>query len=108
MGIEIQGFNGRPPAELTDRVTGKANAIDKGPARDNNAGPRLGSQDKVSLTAQAAQLQALEHQIADRPVVDTKRVAEVQQSFATGSQNIDATRVAEKMLEFESGLADER
>ncbi len=66
--------------------------------------PVTGSSDKVSLTSEAAQMHALESEIAQLPVVDTKRVQEVQNALATGSFQVDPAKVAEKMLNFESGL----
>jgi flagellar biosynthesis anti-sigma factor FlgM len=101
----IQGPPGRTPVELTDQTTNKATETDKGLAHPNNTAVRLGTRDTVSLTDQAAQLRALEGQIAHQPAVDTQRVNEAQRAFATGSYNIDPSQVADKLLRFELGLA---
>ena len=50
------------------------------------------------------QLQALEAEIANLPVVDTQRVQDVQHTLATGSFEIQPARVADKVLTFEAGL----
>lgn len=105
MSFGIQGPQGRPPVEVTDQTTNKATETNKGLAQLNNAALRPGTRDTVSLTDQAAQLQALESQIAHQPAVDTQRVIETQRAIATGSYNIDPSKVADKMLRFELGLA---
>ena len=64
-----------------------------------------GAPDQLSLTSEASQLQALEGQIAELPVVDTQRVQQIQNALATGSFQVDPAKVAEKMLNFESGLS---
>ncbi len=69
------------------------------PAR---AGPRV--QTELNLSDQAAQLQALEAEIANLPVVDTQRVQDVQRTLATGSYEIQPAQVADKVLTFEAGL----
>ena len=61
--------------------------------------------DQLKLSSQAAQLQALEAEIANLPVVDTQRVQDVQRTLATGSFQVEPARVADKVLTFEAGLA---
>ena len=69
------------------------------PARGGASGA-----DQLKLSDQAAQLQALEAEIANLPVVDTQRVQDVQRTLATGSYEIQPARVADKVLTFEAGL----
>ncbi|MFM1892792.1 MAG: negative regulator of flagellin synthesis FlgM [Pseudomonadota bacterium] len=102
MTIEINGPNARPPAELVDSSALRPRQPGSGAAPATNT--LAGSQDRVSLTDQAAQLQTLESQIANLPVVDTQRVREVQHALATGNFHIDPASVADKLLNFESGL----
>jgi negative regulator of flagellin synthesis FlgM len=105
MSIEINGSQGRPPVEVGDkRKAAEQSAKDPAPSSLPQSGS---SSDKLSLTSTAVQLRALEDQIAELPVVDTKRVQEVQRSLATGSFQIDPARVADKMLQFEAGLSSE-
>lgn len=65
-----------------------------------------GSADTFNMTNKASQLQALEAQIAKLPVVDSQRVNDVQHALSTGTLKIDPPQVADKMLQFEAGLAD--
>lgn len=60
--------------------------------------------DTVSLTDSAALLQKIEAVLADVPVVDTQRVENIRKALANGTYEIDATRVAEKLLSFENRL----
>ena len=61
--------------------------------------------DQVSLTDSAARLRELENEASQLPVVDSKRVAEVQRSIAAGSFQVDPSQVAEKMLTAERTTA---
>lgn len=62
------------------------------------------SRDTVSLTPQAQQLRDLESRIADLPEVDSNRVNAIKDAIANGSYEIDANRIAEKMMQFEAAL----
>jgi negative regulator of flagellin synthesis FlgM len=105
MSIEINGSNCRPPAEAVDsrKPAEEQEQAAAAPASASTAGS---GSDKLSLTSQAAQLQALEDEIAALPEVDTQRVQEVQRSIATGSFQVDPARVADKLLSFEAGLGN--
>ncbi len=106
MGLEIGANGSRAAQDATEsgktQTTGTAgkSARSGGPASPNG-GVRS---DQLQLSNQAAQLQALEAEIANLPVVDTQRVQEVQHTIATGSFEIMPARVADKMLSFEAGL----
>jgi negative regulator of flagellin synthesis FlgM len=60
--------------------------------------------DTVTLTSSARSLQKIEEAIAKAPVVDASKVAAVKQAVQSGTYQIDAGRVADKLLQFESGL----
>ncbi len=64
--------------------------------------------DRVSLTDTARQLQELENRVADEPVVDNQRVQAVRQAIDDGSFQVDAERVAEKLIGIEQALTDAR
>ena len=107
MSIEINGPKGRPTAEIADnRKTQAKPAGDTASSRATAIGSG-GQGDKFSLTSEASQLKSLEEQVSSLPVVDTKRVQEVQRSLATGSFQVDPARVADKMLQFEAGLGQD-
>ena len=61
--------------------------------------------DQVSLTDSATRLRELENEVSQLPVVDSKRVAEVQRAIASGSLQVDPSQVAEKMLTIERATA---
>ena len=106
MSIEITGPHGRPPAEVGEN---RRSAERTGKEATPESAPRSGSgNDTLNITNTAVQLKALEDQISELPVVDTKRVQEVQRSLATGSFQIDPARVADKLLSFEAGLGNDQ
>ena len=105
MGIEIKGNSGRPAQEALEAAKSQAAAPAKNQPRAGGAArPSAGGSDQLQLSNQAAQLQALEAQIANLPIVDTQRVQDVQRTLATGSFQIEPAQVADKLLTFEVGL----
>jgi negative regulator of flagellin synthesis FlgM len=60
--------------------------------------------DQVTLTSSARSMQKLEETIAQTPVVNASKVAAVKQAISSGTYQIDSGRVADKLLQFESGL----
>ena len=109
MGIEINNASGRTPQDVGESRQSTATRTAETSAKGARAG--LGSNnggDKVALSDQAAQMQALEAQIANLPVVDTQRVQDVQHSMATGAFQIEPAQVADKVLSFEAGLGPDR
>lgn len=57
--------------------------------------------DRVTLTNTASRLQNIEHQLNNASSIDNARVAEVQGAITSGDYNVDADRIADKMLAFE-------
>ncbi len=103
MSIEIDTGKGRPPPSAieTGQPERAGNRPDASAGSGASAPPRA---DTFSMTNRAAQLQRLEAQIENLPVVDTQRVEDVQRSLATGSFEVQPARVADKLLQFEAGL----
>jgi negative regulator of flagellin synthesis FlgM len=60
--------------------------------------------DTVTLTSSARSLQKIEEAIAKAPVVNASKVAAVKNAVRSGTYQIDAGRVADKLLQFERGL----
>ena len=60
--------------------------------------------DTVTLTSSARSLQKIEEAVAKAPVVNASKVAAVKQAVQSGTYQINAGRVADKLLQFESGL----
>ncbi|WP_415902030.1 flagellar biosynthesis anti-sigma factor FlgM [Neptuniibacter sp. QD29_5] len=60
--------------------------------------------DTVKLSNAAQTLQNVEKQLANAPDVDSERVERLKQEIESGSYQINAERVAEKMLSFDNLL----
>ena len=59
------------------------------------------SEDRVTLTNTASRLQDIEQQLSSASSIDNARVAEVQSAISSGDYNVNADRIADKMLAFE-------
>jgi len=66
------------------------------------AAPKTG--DTVTLTDSARSLQKISDAVAKAPVVNSSKVASVKLAIQSGTYQVDAGRVADKLLQFESGL----
>ena len=61
--------------------------------------PGSGGGDRVLLSPLSAQLQATESSMADTPVVDSARVAEIRQAIAEGRFKVNPDAVADHLLQ---------
>jgi negative regulator of flagellin synthesis FlgM len=59
----------------------------------------------VQITDQARQLASLEHAVNSLPVVNESRVAEIRLALEEGRYQIDAERIADKLLRTENELS---
>jgi negative regulator of flagellin synthesis FlgM len=66
--------------------------------------PTAQTGDQVTLTSSARSLQKLSDAVAQAPVVNTAKVSSIKQALANGTYQVDAGRVADKMIQFENGL----
>ena len=57
--------------------------------------------DRVTLTNTDSSLKSIEQQLSNASSIDSARVAEVQSAISNGDYNVDADRIADKMLTFE-------
>ena len=80
---------------VTDKSQGETSAA-SAPA------PQAG--DTVTLTNSARSLQLIESAVANAPVVNTAKVAAVKQAINSGTYQVNAGQVADKMLQFEREL----
>ena len=60
--------------------------------------------DHVTLTDSARSLQKLSDAISQAPVVNSAKVAAIKQAVSNGTYKVDSASVADKLLQFESGL----
>ncbi|VAW94148.1 hypothetical protein MNBD_GAMMA22-2162 [hydrothermal vent metagenome] len=102
--MEISGPNSQKPEAKNDKtVSNVAKPAAVGAPTKSSAASK-GQTDTVSLTDTAARLKELEMGLASQPVVDTQRVQSVQSAINDGSFEVDPDSVAEKMIDFETGL----
>ncbi|GMU45818.1 MAG: flagellar biosynthesis anti-sigma factor FlgM [Pseudomonadales bacterium] len=62
--------------------------------------------DTLQITAETQRLREGENRLRELPVTDTERVARIRAAIADGSYQIDAARIAHKLVEFDAGLPD--
>jgi negative regulator of flagellin synthesis FlgM len=60
--------------------------------------------DTVTLTNSARSLQKIEEAVAKAPVVNAAKVAAVKHAVNSGTYQVNAGQVADKLLQFERGL----
>jgi len=103
MPIEI--VNGSPNRVPYDTGEGsQINGARSEPSIDQQQSGRPATHDTVSLTDTATNLQKINQEINELPVVDTQRVEAIRQAIASGNYEVDAQRTAEKMVALESAL----
>ena len=98
------GPNGAGRSNQIGSTSGKREATldntDKAPA--GTAQEAASERSSVSLSQQAQQLQAIEERLRELPEVDSERVNQIKQAIADGSYQTDSSRIADKLLSFES------
>jgi negative regulator of flagellin synthesis FlgM len=100
MAIEIPGHKPTQLSNAKAEAKGQVGSADPASLKQRTGQPS--STDTVTLTDTAAQLKKLETAIANLPIVDTVRVADVKQAINDGRFQIHPQRVAEKLISFES------
>ncbi len=102
MASKIGGFDNQPVS------VGTGSSVKRSP--DSVAGGTESSDtqqaDPVQITGSARQLATLEQHLKTLPAIDQSRVAKIQDALATGRYQINAGRVADKMLGLEHQLSD--
>ena len=101
MTIEINNITSTKAQRSTDDT--KMNQSSDQPAAQQETG-KSSATDTVSLSDNAVQLGKVEHSVATAPVIDTQRVEQLRQAIANGSYEVDAGKVADKLMQFESIL----
>ncbi len=97
----IDPNNGLNPANTGGARNRSAGGVtekpDSAPTNSTQAAPAAG--DNVVLSTEAQTLNRLEAQINAAPEVDAARVAAIKEAIANGSFEINADRIAERMLD---------
>ncbi|WP_296264360.1 flagellar biosynthesis anti-sigma factor FlgM [Pseudomonas sp. UBA6562] len=101
MVIDFNRLN-NPPAVAGGTRSAAATGPAEKPAVADQAKTSSASGEAVHLSQEAQQLKTITDKLRDQPVVDSARVAQLKQSIADGSYQVDAGRVASKMLDLES------
>ncbi len=66
----------------------------------NISGPTPG--ESLSVSSQLSRLSELSKTLTDMPVVDASKVAEIKQALADGTLTMDAEKIAQSIISFES------
>jgi negative regulator of flagellin synthesis FlgM len=101
---KISGISTTEPVAKPTGSSGNSVVTDKSQGEGSAAASTAQTGDHVTLTDSARSLQKIEEAVAKTPVVNADKVAAVKQSISSGTYTIDAGRIADKMLKYESGL----
>lgn len=87
-----------------DNSTGSVGGVPTGesrprPGKDPAPAPAGAAGEKVELSSLAAQMQEIEAALANVPVADANRIAEIKQAMAEGRFQVDASKVADGLIE---------
>ena len=104
MPSKISGLPTSEPLAPPKGSTTGGVAADRTPTDSSAASSTAQTGDHVTLTTSGRSLQKLSDAIAQTPVVNAEKVSSIKQSVNGGSYQIDASRIAGKMLQAERGL----
>jgi negative regulator of flagellin synthesis FlgM len=101
---KISGFSTAEPVAPVKGSNSNAVVTDKqGEAAETHSSAAQPG-DQVTLTSSARSMQKIEEAIAQTPVVNSSKVAAMKQAISSGTYQVDSGRVADKLLQFESGM----
>ncbi len=83
--------------DIAERVKSEARSNPEQSRESDNS-------DKVSLTDTASKLKDIERSMGNDGTVNQDRVNEVRNALSRGEYSVDADRVADKMIDFETSL----
>jgi negative regulator of flagellin synthesis FlgM len=101
---KISGFSAAEPVVPVKGSNSNAVVTGKPGETAESGAPPAQAADQLTLTSSARSLQKIEDAIAQAPVVDSSKVAAVKQAISAGTYQVDSASVANKLLQFESGL----
>ena len=102
MVIDFSRLNNSPSVTGGVRGNTASGSAEKPAASQEAASATSTSGEAVHLSQEAQQLQKISDKRRDEPVVNRARVAQLKQAIADGSYQVDAGRVASKLLDFEA------
>lgn len=100
MTAKISDFQNTPVQAGTPK---KVPGVREGSAATADAAAASGT--AVQITDQARQLASLEHSVKSLPVVDESRVAAIRLALDEGRYQVNAERIADKLLRTEQELS---
>jgi len=103
MSLDINGLSTPKVQAPTDDSQLKQSAEQQQPKTETG---QSATSDTVSLSDNAMQLGKLDNSAIaiSAPVVDTQRVEQIKQAIASGNYEVNAEKVAERVMQFESIL----
>lgn len=100
--IDGQGFRSIDTTG-NSRRPGKTESASQ--SADAQSGKAAAPSDTVSLTSSAQLLQKLEEILAAAPASDAKRIAALKEAIDSGTYEIDAATIAERLIRMEQDLS---
>jgi len=101
VSIKISDYQNRPVQSGADKTVSRTGGDASAAAADN----AVAKGSPVQITDQARQLASLEHAVKSLPVVNESRVAEIRAAVEEGRYQINAERIADKLLRTEQELS---
>ena len=101
MSIDINGISSAKAHAPLDDSQAKQQ-VEQSPA--NLETGKSSTADTVSISDNATQLGKMGNAVDTTPVVDMQRVEQVKQAINNGTYEVDAAKVADKLMQFESIL----
>lgn len=92
-----------PTANSNGKARGPEHAASQS-AHNRTAEPSAKATDTVTVTDEATRLQNMEQALANTPVVNAEKVAELRQAIASGNYQPNIERIADKLIELEDLL----
>ncbi len=102
MAIDINGLNNPQPQVGSDRNGLTPSEREMVGRNTDNGGTSV--KDTVSFSETAMRMGRLGTAVEQTPVVDSKRVEEIRQALEAGDYQVNAERIAERLMAFESLL----
>lgn len=105
MSIDINGITSAKVSAPTDDSKLKQQ-VEQQTSNPDTA--KSSTADTVSLSDNAVQLGKIDNSAITAPVVDAQRVEQVKQAISDGTYKVDAEKIADKLMQFESILTSEK